>query len=1385
MDLVDNNNKIYKKLLYKKKSNKKPLLHQKKTKKFSESISKHTKRKYIKPIKNENEKEKEKEKEKENEFEQSGGESLRSLYKAANKIFHKIEKRTKEMDSITQGYIIYDDMLKKLLNDRTEAVNYLMDRHQQLILFEKQEAYIEAMKKKNPPKGDVDFYQTQLEIIKYQKTKVSQFIEEYEERKKGIDKEIDQIRTQINKKKKVKLNATLQKKFDLAIDNFVKFGEKFQKIKIELDNDELFKKQTDKSHISKEALSRANAFYNTFHKLKSQINSHKNILQTAYLKKEKYLEVYNSIFEDQANYISVNQQFEEQKENYKKISPILDKIFGFYIPNVVSRKLPGLDDASSKIDELILQFKIAGGAIEKQVVPVIDFCNTYIKQVKDVQNGIIGEMKKINSEMFKISPTPQGAELGKKTDELIKATNECHPYLTDVIQIMERVLTLQENTKLSGGGSVNYYKQNGGDPTSEQIYNLMSEFYKKLKSNQIIFANVGEIKDIGPDAPKYDVAAASKPLPPMPNRDYPPESTLLRAKSSAKAAAVAAAEVPAETAGENIVYDPGTLVGLEFRRDMSGKPTSSASYNMAAPSSPITSSPPPPPLPLSLPPSSLSRKSTQRLSGLIGGPKSTPSLPPPSHQPSPPPQQMVTPAVAQSSLSPQSTKRLSGLLRSAEDRGSAPLPPAPSSTRINRYSNVIQGEPELVFVKSENKTDEEILIRSIIENNFNVNRVNLAYIDEILDNNTTVAIIFSNYIAEVGYADILQLLLKIEINIKKYLLSIGVIINIDTNDWLEKLIKKNRLTQYGGDIKKTKKKLLLSENKNKSHNNHLYKKIKTKNSKVLRVKNKHHGGSIDIDEQIIGPLNELNAKILDKYKSISTENISTDDLFVLNIIYYSISKLYSITRKSIVDRQIKLAIKGSLDTIESIFHKFDLTPSFSINDSLSATSVSTKTPSLISTPPSTESPLKPQPKGLTITATPLGPQNEEEEEDNEYVGLVVLNDYNEMVQKILSSDSVSKLSLLPNQSSSLIQGVQGIAQQGTFQTSTTTPVNIEDANMIEIINNIKQLIKNNFPSVIQSTKIAKKDLETQVDEFKKLGGLFKEMDKIQKSVSEISGKIPKLEIQKADVYIMKEEKVKKYEPTLSEVLARPITSQVQKAMEKKVAELKPEIFSNTFEAMASSTPTNYLAGLPQFALSSIGIATPQTQQTPQKLTSLVPTKQDISGFGSLPGISGMISFPGINGQPFQIKPTRKLNPSVTKDKLLLEQEAELYQFIILYSQEEFNNFMNKNKGFIQEHPMAAYYLASPMGVKWLTSPDNNFLSSKDGIKILPDIIKILDDPRVSGPNGYGQVYIEKLRTLSTEGIQEKAKKEAFAELAVAEKTHQLAQMKGIEALQKK
>jgi hypothetical protein len=1410
------------------KSYKKPLLHQRKIN--GKPISKHTKRKYIKPVKSKKGVEIDNQKGGVEEIEkmilQHGGESLKSLRNAAKKIFHKIEKRTREMDDMIKTISIHEVRLKSLLSDRIKAVNYLVDRYQQLILYEKQENYVKAMRTNNPPSGGIDFYETELAKVSYQKNKVAQFMEEYEEREKAISEEIEIIKSQINTKKLVKKNNILQAKFKIAIDNFVKFGNKFEKIKIELKNNEIYKNEPDKKYIPKDALAKAKAYYNIFNELKDKINSHTNILQEANHKKERYLDIYNLIIGNQANYIDVNKQYEEQKKNYKAISPILDKIFREYIPNVVSRKLPQLDDASNKIDDLIIQFKIAGGAIEEKIVPAIDFCNTYIKQVKDIQNGIIGDMKKINSEMFKVAPTPKGGELTKKTDELIKATNECQPYLTDVISIMKKIYSLQENTKVGGG--LEYPHEQSGGGSNEQIYNIMSLFYEKLKNNQINFVQIGgggdkEIEVVPPQQLEDEEDEAAEEVEGFQNDNEDlgfnnPEfqEALLAAQEAETAKAAHGPKYFLANDQERQENSNNSLGKLVLRRETNGsKKTLFRNSELNDGNERIGDGPLPPgvylqPVPVTDyqrvdPYAELSNSLALRKSTLSSQaqPESQ-SLRQNEHirtlrrnQP----QGVQLNGNEESQVTKNSLSRVL-LLNPVKENITQPShpnqPPSPQK-ELPKQQLVQRHLPQQphqqpsskhqefhgLRINDPNKPDDESIIERIIDNpaSLDIKTIDVKVIDNILQNNTTVSKIFSNYIQltkDRHYKGILELLIIVETNIKNYLSSNGINKSIKHIPWLEQLLADRNMNQAGGGQKKTKKKLLLTGSKNK----YLYKK--NKNSKVLKIKNKdqQHGG-VNINNNIIKPLDELNEKTIKKYDNIQ---LNYSDLFILNIIYFSVYKLNE-TVKSLdrVDDTIKNKIKEVLNNIEGIFNKFNLRPSFNINDSI------LESPSKQTEDGSNKGQSKTSSTQI-IRITPGSPPDQQK--DDEYVGLIILTDYTEIIRKILSSSviqqqsSTSALSsLIPQQQStttSLIQqqptsGVPGTSYSGIFsEGSPTSTVNLEDANMIEIINNIKKLISTNFPSVIELTIQAKSELDTQVAEFKKLGGLFKEMDKIQKNISEIKEKLPKFELQKVDVHIIKEETVSKPEATLSEVLSRPITEQMKKAMAQKVASLKPEMFSNTYKTMASSEPSTYFAGLSTSYLSSIGIGSTTTDPN-QKLTSLAATdKQDASGYGSLPGYSGIVSFHGIPGQPFQVRPKRKLNPMDDNDRSLLKKELELNQHINLESQKHFNDFMNNNRLWIQDHPMAAYYLASPMGVTWLSDEKNNFLHSKEGLEMLSEITGIIEDPRISGTSAHGKLVAKKLRETAMNRVEEKAKEGAFTEAGKALLLEKISQTKGQE-----
>ena len=368
-------------------------------------------------------------------------------------IFDKIKKGTNKLEKVVNQYKVDDKILKTLLDDRSNNIDALMFRYQELIFFEKQKDYLIAMQRLEPIKGDnIDYYKPQIEAIDNEYKKVDNFMKEIENRKKANDKEIADKRTKIEGARNKKINPKILKKFDSSMDEYTKYAEQFQEIHNQLQNFEKFKDVENKSFIDPKELKKAKLYYAAFSKYKNKREELQIIYNNADKIRGEFYEYAKLITQSQADYNNINEQYEIQKKNYTEIKPTLQKIFGELIPTIMNRKIIGLDDASNKMDQLINNFTLEGTHFENQIVPRLEEFNKTIKHTKEIQGAIIYDLGKITDDLFKT--LPQGYDLNKKMDILIKGTNDINPYLLALIGQLE--FDLNEAQKIQVGGNLQF-----------------------------------------------------------------------------------------------------------------------------------------------------------------------------------------------------------------------------------------------------------------------------------------------------------------------------------------------------------------------------------------------------------------------------------------------------------------------------------------------------------------------------------------------------------------------------------------------------------------------------------------------------------------------------------------------------------------------------------------------------------------------------------------------------------------------------------------------------------------------------------------------------------------------------------------------------------------
>jgi hypothetical protein len=373
---------------------------------------------------------------------------LRSLLKTIKKIFKMIDKISGKMKEFAKVYNPNKMILESLLNKRIEDVNYLIVRYQQLIANESQQKYFTSLQK-NTPESMFKYYQSELNKIQNEHTIITNFMEEVNQRTKATESEIARIRKLIEGKNSIADNK-LYKQFEQAYKAYLENMPRIQEINNQLEKASIHKKLTDEGAggIDKKEAEETRIYASIFSKYSDKKNIYDKIMKDALENKKQILQYTSDIAKSQANYDAVNSDYKKQKENYNAISPILDGIFNIYIPKVVNRNLPQLNQTVSKLDLLIKEFNMKSGVIETNFVPALESCNEWVKNVQDRQRAIIAEIKKMSEEMFKFQPNSK--ELSKTLESLIQANNDSKPFLNESISSIEKLYKIIKNTQIGG-----------------------------------------------------------------------------------------------------------------------------------------------------------------------------------------------------------------------------------------------------------------------------------------------------------------------------------------------------------------------------------------------------------------------------------------------------------------------------------------------------------------------------------------------------------------------------------------------------------------------------------------------------------------------------------------------------------------------------------------------------------------------------------------------------------------------------------------------------------------------------------------------------------------------------------------------------------------------
>ena len=162
-------------------------------------------------------------------------------------------------------------------------------------------------------------------------------------------------------------------------------------------------------------------------------------------------------------------------------------------------------------------------------------------------------------------------------------------------------------------------------------------------------------------------------------------------------------------------------------------------------------------------------------------------------------------------------------------------------------------------------------------------------------------------------------------------------------------------------------------------------------TKILKVK--LYGGAFNIQELI-----DLIDNFTIEIRNIKGTSYNEDDVLSLNIIYRILKKLNSSLSSSElknVNKDVKDKISNLYKYITTKFSDIGIEPKDSVKDSLDSIPkeniISSNTTTLNSHTDDTK-------KVTTIQIKPRGPPVEEEDE---YVGVVIMNDYREKINKII------------------------------------------------------------------------------------------------------------------------------------------------------------------------------------------------------------------------------------------------------------------------------------------------------------------------------------------------------------------------------------------------
>ena len=380
----------------------------------------------------------------------------RKMLKKIVKIFKKIIESIKLLKKPQRNLILYNKKLKYNVDNHTDDVNMLMYRYQELIVYDKREAYYKALKTKGSVSDeDPDYIAGQIKVDAVEILKINNSIRMHESKQRARKPEIDKYKDRVDREK-VKLEAKEFKKIEAALESYSESGEQLEEIKIQLKNYALEAGIKSKEKEDKEVKTdrlKAESFFKFFRNFKVD---EKKVAE-AYDLYSSVAENLRDIDVNVSNYNSLNRQYTKQKENYDKIKQPLELIFGKIMPQVVGSTVK-FDSVIKEYDSIALEYKRLGPAIQNTLIPRIKANKDIIMMANQIAAGIQEELKQMLDYLFTLNPL--GSELGKRMELIITNNGFILSYLHTTLEVSEEIKAVLDRGSPIGGGK--YITQYGG-----------------------------------------------------------------------------------------------------------------------------------------------------------------------------------------------------------------------------------------------------------------------------------------------------------------------------------------------------------------------------------------------------------------------------------------------------------------------------------------------------------------------------------------------------------------------------------------------------------------------------------------------------------------------------------------------------------------------------------------------------------------------------------------------------------------------------------------------------------------------------------------------------------------------------------------------------------